>query len=133
MDTNLDTFYNNIIGSNVIFAQFNTVMHVGTLTSNTKSISRIISLLSYNEYKNIANCNGSSCNGNYLTNTNFWLADGTGSKSTSNYYVSTNGSVSTSTSSLTIKPTLMATNVVITGGSGSSSDPYVVYYDNRAS
>lgn len=125
MHDNLDTFYSSHVGSSSLPISFATTMHTGNLTSGGSSLQRKVSLLTYDEYKNIAGCSNSSCSSSYLSNANFWLADNY--SGTSNYYVTTSGSTSTQGQSpLVVKPTMQLNNPTITKGTGTSTDPYII-------
>ena len=125
MHTTLENFYTNPVGSSSLPISFNTSMHYGSLTGGTGTLQRQISLLTYDEYKNIAGCSNTSCSNSYLSNTNFWLADN--SSHIYNYYVTTSGSISTQGQSpLVVKPTMQLNNPTITKGTGTSGDPYII-------
>lgn len=126
MHDRLDTFYSSYVGSSSLPVSFATTMHDGGLTSYGRSLQRKVSLLTYDEYNNIAGCsNGLYCPSSYLSNADFWLADN--SSHINNYYVTTSGSIATKGQHpLVIKPTMQLNNPTITKGSGSSSDPYII-------
>ena len=121
----LDAFA-SYIGSSSYIRAFATTMHTGALTGGLSSLQRTYSILTYEEYKNIASCSTSyysaSCTSSYASG-NYWLADGY--SDITNFMVNGNN-VTMSSGSTGVRPTLQLTSPVISKGSGTAGDPYYI-------
>lgn len=172
MDDKLDSFkrqlnkqkYVSLTNQNIIYYNFKTEITYRNQSGNNKIVPNqnmnssgaiqrnqtptSVSLMSLNEYKNIANCNGTSCQRNYLSNMKFWLLDFESAKIGAGNYtygalaayiyhygVDSNGNIivagshkenygDITTDKLAVRPTIAIKNAKFTSGDGTVGSPY---------